>query len=211
MSFWSLCWCIYNDPIRSGPETIYKTLDDAIMAAINSVSENLYQTPDGTIWYCSPKEIKRNKGVKLKVLKRLIKENLTFDPTDPWDGRGTMTEYYLIREVKLLGTPKITPKQVDQITEWKCDNCGRNFDTDADDFDPETGLDICFFCYLRECKNDPNLKCRDCGSIDIDTVDLDPETTPKICLSCSLRKYEDDPNSKDRESIGNINRGNQKE
>nr|QBK91049.1 MAG: hypothetical protein LCPAC202_00230 [Pithovirus LCPAC202] len=156
MTFWSLCWCKWDDVRKSGPETIYRTLDDAIMAAISSVSKNLYQTPDGTMWYCNPKEIKRNKGIKLKVLKRVIKMNMTFDPTDPWDEKGILTEFYFIKEVKLLDTPKLILKQVKELTNWDCIKCGRYIYTDTDTFDPETSSEICELCYWKESKNDPN-------------------------------------------------------
>ncbi len=82
--------------------------------------------------------------------------NMTFDPTDPWDEKGILTEFYFIKEVKLLDKPKLTLKQVKELTNWDCIKCGKYIDTDTDSFDPETSSEICELCYWRESKNDPN-------------------------------------------------------
>ena len=188
MSFWVLTCVDEYEPQLTKPAELYKTEDEAIDKCItNFYGDELYETPDGNIWFQSDEFT--GLPIELKYLREHIKMSGFLDKMDVMcDDILNCREYYIITEMKLTKSSKMVTCKVELLTEEKkCLNCKKNFEIHRFD-----GPEIIKFtpCCTR---------CRDCNS----TGDLSGEFADKwYCLDiCKQSKHKQLFSEKENEEL----------
>ena len=129
MSFWILTYIDRNESCYTEPMGLYKTEDEAINEAIiESCGDELYETPDGKIWFHSDEFI--GLPIELKDLRKRVKKNGFLDKANSWnDAFGDCEQYYIITEMKVTGNSEVVAQKAKLLTEeGKCLDCEKNFE-----------------------------------------------------------------------------------
>jgi hypothetical protein len=124
MSFWIVTYHQVDRCVASGPRSIHKTEDEAILAAITGYGcGELRRTSNGTVWY-DPMDYKTmDKPIKLNKLIEKVSETGIFNchnARDDNDWYTSMTRYCTIDELKLEQSPELEIKDIEYD---HCDYC----------------------------------------------------------------------------------------
>nr|QBK91048.1 MAG: hypothetical protein LCPAC202_00220 [Pithovirus LCPAC202] len=153
MSLWILTYIDINNPHYTDQVGLYKTKDEAVNETINSFGRvELYETPDGKIWFHSDEFI--GLPIELKDLRKRIKKNGFLDLENAWNDKLFDCEkYHIITEIKVTGNSKMMTRKAKLLTEQhKCSDCKGNFNIHR--FGGSTIIELSPGCP----------RCRDCSS-----------------------------------------------